>query len=536
MSSPNQIKKKYLAPEVVSYFDNQIDAVESQLAQEALDRQSGDQSFLNEAKAYADQKITDLVGGAPEMLDTLKEISDALGSDANLASTLSAQISGIQSGLSQEISDRQSGDSSTLSSANAYTDSKHNEQKSYLDAADALKVAKAGDTMTGKLSVLPSSGETAFETYKQTTAQPFGTVAREKAIAGIYSGWYVVNDPAPVTNGSLNMTTSGNVYLNETVSDANFKGSVWRIDNGKNEAIPVTVQSYNNPAFSISFTAPAYSRIFVISPVRVTHSMTSSYGVVSKSANFNIFGWSGLYGSAEMLSKTEVKSGNIKLTGLSGAPSMPSAGEDVAVKKYVDDQDASKLIEAKSYADAQVLVEKTRAEGAEAGLQSQITTEKGRVDAILSASEADKDSFAEIVALINSVDLENDQAFAGAMLAEQNAREAGDTALGGRITDLEGVVQGNFDLQQSDIEGLRSDVDANSSAISQESSDRASADSALDARIVALETAPPAMVPHKMSPITVSASELVSIDCDHEAKAMSLHVFVGRLAVHEGVD
>ena len=41
-----------------------------------------------------------------------------------------------------------------------------------------------------------------------------------------------------------------------------------------------------------------------------------------------------------------------------------------------------------------------------------LDTEKGRVDAILLASDADKDSFAEIVTLINSVDTTNDTAFA----------------------------------------------------------------------------------------------------------------------------
>jgi hypothetical protein len=45
-------------------------------------------------------------------------------------------------------------------------------------------------------------------------------------------------------------------------------------------------------------------------------------------------------------------------------------------------------------------------------VDSRITTEKGRVDAILLASDADKDSFAEIVTLINSVDTTNDTAFA----------------------------------------------------------------------------------------------------------------------------
>jgi hypothetical protein len=64
-----------------------------------------------------------------------------------------------------------------------------------------------------------------------------------------------------------------------------------------------------------------------------------------------------------------------------------------------------------------------------------IATEKGRIDAILSASTADVDTFAEVVALINSVDTTNDTAFASyvlsndaALAAEVAAREAADTA------------------------------------------------------------------------------------------------------------
>jgi len=53
------------------------------------------------------------------------------------------------------------------------------------------------------------------------------------------------------------------------------------------------------------------------------------------------------------------------------------------------------------------------AEQARVGLQGNIDVEKGRIDAILAGADADKDSFAEIVALVNSVDTENDTAFAG---------------------------------------------------------------------------------------------------------------------------
>jgi len=53
-------------------------------------------------------------------------------------------------------------------------------------------------------------------------------------------------------------------------------------------------------------------------------------------------------------------------------------------------------------------------------VDSRITTEKGRVDAILLAADADKDTFVEIVALINSVDTSNDSTFASFYTASVN--------------------------------------------------------------------------------------------------------------------
>ena len=73
-----------------------------------------------------------------------------------------------------------------------------------------------------------------------------------------------------------------------------------------------------------------------------------------------------------------------------------------------------------------------------------MTTEEARVDAILLASDADKDSFAAIVNLINDVDTENDQAFAAHVLdinaqmsTELEARESGDTSVAADLTAYE---------------------------------------------------------------------------------------------------
>lgn len=49
---------------------------------------------LTEAKAYSDQKITDLVGSAPETLDTIHEIAAALQENQGVVGTLTSQIAG----------------------------------------------------------------------------------------------------------------------------------------------------------------------------------------------------------------------------------------------------------------------------------------------------------------------------------------------------------------------------------------------------------------------------------------------------------
>ena len=87
-------------------------------------------------------------------------------------------------------------------------------------------------------------------------------------------------------------------------------------------------------------------------------------------------------------------------------------------------------------------------------LDGKISTEKGRIDAILSASVADTDSFAEIVSLINSVDTTNDSAFAG-FVTSSNSRA---TAIEGSVTALSGSAAAANAL-------IISDVSANSGSI-----------------------------------------------------------------------
>ena len=90
-----QIKKKFIDPILIG----QVEDIELGLAQEILDRQQGDVDTLQDANEYTDQKIADLVDSAPEVLDTLKELAAALGDDPNFATSVSNQIGDLDSRL-----------------------------------------------------------------------------------------------------------------------------------------------------------------------------------------------------------------------------------------------------------------------------------------------------------------------------------------------------------------------------------------------------------------------------------------------------
>jgi hypothetical protein len=111
---------------------------------------------------------------------------------------------------------------------------------------------------------------------------------------------------------------------------------------------------------------------------------------------------------------------------------------DNALSSRLDSLESDEV--SKSYVDAADLV-----------LDGKISTEKGRIDAILLSAGASTDTFAEIVQLINSVDTTNDQAFASYvlsnnaavaqvasdLLSKESSLISADQALDGRLDILE---------------------------------------------------------------------------------------------------
>jgi hypothetical protein len=84
-----------------------------------------------------------------------------------------------------------------------------------------------------------------------------------------------------------------------------------------------------------------------------------------------------------------------------------------------------------------------------ASVDTRITTEKERIDAILSASSADKDSFAEIVTLINSVDTTNDNAFASFYTSSNSRISSLESVTSSYETKGSSIISGSSQLTSS---------------------------------------------------------------------------------------
>ena len=161
--------------------------------------------------------------------------------------------------------------------------------------------------------------------------------------------------------------------------------------------------------------------------------------------------------------------------------------------------------------------EQARIDG-DSDLDAKIQTEKARIDAILSASEADKDSFAEIVALINSVDTENDSAFAS-YVTSNNARSTQiETSVSQEIldrTNADNQLQANIDTE----EAARIAADSSlQSSLNSEQAARISQDGILQDNIEAEQTRAETAEATLQSNIDTEEAARIAGDADLQSK------------------
>ena len=199
---------------------NNLEAVRAAL-QQAIDdaiaaRNAADAVTLTSANSYTDTKVTEVLGGAPDLLDTLNELAEAIGDDSDFITTINASIAAVQADVDANEAAANTavtdGDAATLASANSYTDTAINNLTNGADAAlDTLK--EIGDALAaGDQSV----------TDALTTSITTESTARASADTALSGRLDVLEaDPvtaATVTSGDASTLASANSYTDTQVA------------------------------------------------------------------------------------------------------------------------------------------------------------------------------------------------------------------------------------------------------------------------------------------------------------------------------
>jgi len=138
-------------------------------------------------------------------------------------------------------------------------------------------------------------------------------------------------------------------------------------------------------------------------------------------------------------------------------------------------------------------------------LQSNIDAENARIDAILLASDADKDTFVEVVALINSVDLENDDALA-AVILNLNAEI---DSTNSDVTRMDNATAAEIAATNSDVSRIDA---AHGVEVAATNSEITRIDGELSAEITATNSEVSRIDGELSAEITATNSEVTSID------------------------
>ena len=180
-ASTAQSNAESYADSLASNYDATGSAASAETAAKAYaDLVSG--NAQSNAESYTDDKISDLVNGAPSTLDTLKEIADALGSDANLSTTITNHIASTKadaeaytdSSIATEVTNRNSAiltaKNVAISTSESYTDSAISSEVSNRNSQIATSLSTAESYADAKKAEAISTSETYADTVVATEA------------------------------------------------------------------------------------------------------------------------------------------------------------------------------------------------------------------------------------------------------------------------------------------------------------------------------------------------------------------------------
>lgn len=136
-----------------------------------------DAGYQTEADLQA--AIEKIIGEAPEVLDTLKEIADALGNDPNFATTITKKLAAITEQLNQEIINRTEADTQVQANVNKEV-SDRKEADTALEAKLKEYVDNEVDKITGNTDGIQASLNKEIQDRKDADAALQAAITKEE--------------------------------------------------------------------------------------------------------------------------------------------------------------------------------------------------------------------------------------------------------------------------------------------------------------------------------------------------------------------
>jgi hypothetical protein len=180
-----------------------------------------DSGFQTEEEVEA--AIQKIVGSAPEVLDTLKEIADALGNDPNFAATITKKLAAITEQVNQEIQDRIAGDEANSAEVAAETQARKDADTA-LEAKLKEYVDNISDDNDTALGVIRDNLNREIQDRKDADAAIQSSLDKEIAERKTADEAYntsLANVNKRISDLALNIQESINTLRNELTEQVN---------------------------------------------------------------------------------------------------------------------------------------------------------------------------------------------------------------------------------------------------------------------------------------------------------------------------
>jgi hypothetical protein len=372
-------------------------------------------------QGLASSDSDDLSEGSTNLYFTDARAQSAVAT--NIATAKSEAISSAQSYADQAeldaVASAEAKDATRAAAANAYADQAELDAIASAEAKDVVRASAAAADATAKANAAQSAATSAAASY---------TDGRETAITTAYT--------------SADTTLQANINTEKSRIDAIMSASTSDADTfAEIVSLVNSVDTTNDSALGTEIS----NRTSADSTLQTNidnEASTRASADTALDGRLDTLEGTGVGSVAKALADAQSYADTAE------ADAIASAEAKDVVRANAASADATAkanqaLVDAKAYADTAEVDAKaytdTRETAITTAYQAYSDTQKSRIDAIMSASTSDADTFAEIVSLVNSVDTTNDNGLS----AEISARVNADSALSGRLDVVEGTGAGS---------------------------------------------------------------------------------------------